>query len=812
MADWDPIHSEPDPKAWLPVAHSVPGSDAVDMGDQSAAPSYGENVARGAFSPIDAVETLLKHQVGASGGSLARIVTNLFNKPVGQNPDGSQKMAFDPDKVHDAVFKALGGEDTAVTSQGQSMVDAPGNAANAVGNAALNTDPGKAVSDAVGKLALTHPKTASMLAHMGTGATDIVNTLGLVTGGEGATAESQAAAKSAQLPASPIVDPIEQLKTAGYKIPETSEDLEAARQNNPQITAELAKRAAGISPDRELSNGTLNTAKVPHNNTYDQIYGALPDQVPAGSDPAFQSDVASAGSTPGTLTPKNDAVDALKQQALANDTLTPQQIKANISNMREAGFRNKNNGADDATRALGQTQLDIANAHEGLIDRNLPPTSPVSLDDLQDARTSLAKINMVQRHLVGEDVNPATLANEARGNNAVNGELRLIANLHDLAPKGAQLPQRAVIPRTGLVGAVTQAGAGALAGHMVGGIHGAAIGAALGAHDLVPAMKDAFSKLGVRNNTVPEDLTKAGLGDLFTRGNGLEPGWNRTQQLELSPSPGGPPIEPMQRDLGSLPQGPGPNPDLHLTAPPSEAPVVEPHQPDLAFGAEPPNPNGTLPPGARVGGPTTVASPPGGLSLADSIIGHGPSNMSDLGHVMSQGVPEGIMSRTAPAGNPPLSLDPSQAQGRGFTVNPLSHEPTLAERLEGADPNAGHQLPSDLPEGKAISTTAHRGVPMGVDADAPGHEGAQFLTPDKDTAQGYAGPNGDVVTRKVNFKNALDVGSLPQTIASLGLSPHSDIGAVIKAARSAGYDGMRYTLGGAKNDTEIVDLKPKGKS
>lgn len=780
------------------------------MGDQTPAPSTAENVARGAFSPIDAVETLLKNQISTSGGSLARVVTDLFNKPVeqvGWDGTGAQKMAFDPDKVHDAVYNALGGKATAVTSQGQSMVDAPGDAAAAIGN----TGPGKAVSDAIGKLALTHPKTAAMLAHMGTGASDIVNTLGLVSGGEGATADSVAAAKSAQLPKSPIADPIEQLKAAGYKVPETGDDLEAARANNPQITAELAKRAAGISSDRELTPSTLNTAKAQHNAVYDQAYGALPDAVPAAADPKFKAAIDSAGTTPGTLASEDPVIDKLKQKALANDTLTPEQIKANISSMREDGYANINSG-DTGKTALGRTQLDIAKAHEGLVEDNLPPNAPVDIGDLRDARTALAKINMVQRHMIGEDVNPVSLAREARDNPAVTGELRLIANLHDFAPKGAQLPQRAAIPRTGLVGAVSQAGAGALAGHLVGGVHGAAIGAALGAHDLVPAMRDAFKKLGMSNNSVPEDLTQAGLGNLFHRGNGLEPGWNRVPQLELHPSPGGPPIEPMQRDLGSLPQGPGPNPDLRLTPPPSEGPVAEPHQPELAFGPGTAPPNGTLPAGARVGGPTTVPTPQGGLSLADALQGHAPENMSDLGHVMSQGVPEGIMSRTAPAGNPPLSLEPDQAHGAGFSMNPLHHEPTLAERLEGADPNAGHQLPADLPQGKPLSTTAHRGVPMGVDADTPGHEGAQFLTPDKDTAQSYAGPNGDVVSRKVNFKNALDVGSLPQTIASLGLSPHSDIGAVIKAARSAGYDGMRYTLGGAKNDTEIVDLKPKGRS
>lgn len=702
--------------------HKAPKTP-IDTGPDMTPPSTGEQIVRGAYSPIDAILTLLEHQFGSSAGAVARLGAQASNDVIGTH--------IDPTAVHDSVANALGANNQPVTSEGQSDLSAVGNAVRAVRGAIDSSTPGKAVNDTLSQIATKYPNVAAKLKQMGVGASDVMNTVGLAAGGEGSLLARDATAPTAglgaetarglpprpstgELPPAPITDPIEQLKTAGYKIPETQADVAAARENNPQVTAELAKRAAGMTSDQQLTTATLADAKKPHNAVYNQAFDSLPDAVPAASDPQFTSDVNAAGSTPSTLTPKTDAIDKLKTKALANDTLTPEQLQANISEMRTSGYKNLDS-ADDDTVALGRTQLDMAKAHEGLLDRNLPDDGPVSLTDVQNARVGLAKINMIQRNMVGEDVNPAGIAREARGNPAVNGELRLIANLNDLAPKGAGLPQRAPLPGS----ALTHIGLGLAGGAGIGGHIGGMLGGGIGALVHVPEVISGIRRLMAGAPNVPADLSQAGLGDMFTRGNGLEPGWNRApvepQIAGLLPAPstvnagGGAATENQLQDLGlssdvqrAAAQHPGaarsvpvPEPPTTPGQPPvdfqgpqhwgdlSLAPDQSGHTPAVVQGQGPsladllahgveqaPHPGlaletphmalarrAQLPPDFA---PSEAGRLSGGLSLADEVAnGAVPQSNSDLGSVMSQGVPEGIMSRTAKPGPAPDMQGPT---------------------------------------------------------------------------------------------------------------------------------------------------------
>jgi hypothetical protein len=779
--------------------HTPPkATTPIDTGPDMAPPSATEQAVRGAYGPVDALLTLVEHGLGGVAASGARLATQAAGDVI------DPAISAHADQVHDAVANLFNRKP--VTSEGQTDVSAIPGAISAGANAINTSSAGQAGNALIDKLTAQYPKTAAFLKQAAQSTGDVMNTVGAVTGGEGATADSLAAARAQELPAPPIHDPVEQLKAAGYKIPETAGDVDAARAVAPDVTAELAKRAAGLSSDQQITSATLKDAKAPHNAVYNQAYASLPDAVPAASDPKFAAAVDAAGATPGTLTPKSPAVDALKAKAMANDTLTPAQIQANIGNMREDGYTNINSGDTDKT-ALGRTQLDLAKAHEDLVERNLPADGPVDINDLKNARVALAKINMVQRNLVGEDVNPAGIAREARDNpGMVNGELQLIANLHDFAPKIAGLPQRAALPGSGVLKSLATAGTGAAIGHVVGGVPGALIGGALNSHELIPSVIDAFKRAMRSGANVPEDLSKAGLGDMFTRGNGLPPNWGRELPADLSTPEA--PLALASGQPAAAPSGPADQIPLHellsggVEQPPAAGMTLQTPAQAVA---------GRAPPAANFV-PSEAERLSGGLSLADQVAAAAHPNNSDLAPVMSQGVPEDIMSRTPRAGGEPLSLEPSQARGEGFAMNPIGSEPTLHELLSGTRGTAeGHTLPTDLPEGKALTADVFRGVPKGADAADTTNTigGALSYSPDHATAMKYAGADGSIAAKTVKFKNALDVGSLPQTIAQLGLPRTANMVDVVKAAQDAGYDGLRYSLGGTNNDVEIVDLKPK---
>jgi hypothetical protein len=93
----------------------------------------------------------------------------------------------------------------------------------------------------------------------------------------------------------------------------------------------------------------------------------------------------------------------LKGDLLNGQTVTGDQTVKELSGLRQDAYANM--GSEDVDkRTLGKAQLDMANALEDHIARNLPSNAPVSLDQLKAARVLLAKNSTVAGALKGNDI------------------------------------------------------------------------------------------------------------------------------------------------------------------------------------------------------------------------------------------------------------------------------------------------------------------------------------------------------------------------------------------------------------------------
>ena len=114
-------------------------------------------------------------------------------------------------------------------------------------------------------------------------------------------------------------------------------------------------------------------------------------------------------------------IEKLKQDLLDGRTVTGDQTVKELSGLRQDAYANI--GAEDVDkRTLGRAQLDMANALEDHIARNLPANAPVSLDQLKAARTLLAKNSTVAGALKGNDIDMGALGRIHQDNPGLLGD------------------------------------------------------------------------------------------------------------------------------------------------------------------------------------------------------------------------------------------------------------------------------------------------------------------------------------------------------------------------------------------------------
>jgi hypothetical protein len=114
-----------------------------------------------------------------------------------------------------------------------------------------------------------------------------------------------------------------------------------------------------------------------------------------------------------------------------------------------------------------------------------------------------------------------------------------------------------------------------------------------------------------------------------------------------------------------------------------------------------------------------------------------------------------------------------------------------------------------LPGGQGIRL--YRGTKDGSEGAATVGDGL-FMTPDRSVAEMYAGDAGRVSEQDVTFRNLLETENWAEAKRALGLQQSATMDQLIRAARSAGHDGLSFRTTNGKEYVQIpqaVELTPE---
>lgn len=477
--------------------------------------------------------------------------------------------------------------------------------------------------------------------------------------------------------------------------------------------ATLAKTAAGASgreavslANQDVGNALGNAAaNVPHGTplSYDataagraapeSVYAATASTIPTGplSD-AAKAKITSAGIDPELVTGSDTAraaIEAQKQKLLTGD-FTGEGVIKNIRSLRQEGGANVSNPALDVDKQqLGKAQLQMASGLEQHVADSLPAGGAVTADQFQNARKALAQNWAVEGALRGKDLDLQAIARIQRADpDLMDGPLKEIADFANQHPEVTTLPSPGArfLPPSTLkdIGGINLAHpttwpkplVGSFARRVLTGNPEASVGAA----------QRAFP------GHAPSEFEPQPL-------NGLQPPPGQAftpHQPQLATG------DPQRSFFGTGADGMTASPPTGGAPPavghPDDIPLadllshgVEHIPPELLSLAQEPRTYGGVP------FQRNAAHEAGDLTLGDHFGGSVPGNNADLGHVMSQGVPEGIVAR---GGSDPASLNAAspEAISRGtrplIEINPDGNERTILKDVTQIDAKAtkGHVL------------------------------------------------------------------------------------------------------------------------
>lgn len=447
---------------------------------------------------------------------------------------------------------------------------------------------------------------------------DTATLLAPLAGGEGALPARVAEQTVARAPEDIAVK-------AGYTGLKSRADL--AQPGAQAITNKLIAKDAGL-PDNVVPNQkALADARA---NGPGKVYNAVQDALPDNltHDPQLVADIKGLQDSTSQL-PRSPDVETLQQTMLGQPELTRGQLFSNIQQARERAATNL--ASDDPDKnALGHAYSQLADAYEGFAGRQLPANAPVSLSDFQNARVQFAKNYLAEKALKGgENFDPLAYARiAAKDPGLLTGNAAIVGNVaNNLPAQGSTAGARAAGYAAGGV-------AGTVAGHALGEpLGGGIVGGYTGSH-LAPAVQNAIQRMFTRGNPELAAGTTENPALSYFFGERASP----------APPPAGPQAPNFTLGEGVNPAGPAP-------APPGGFSLAD----LLAHGVEHPAPGGLSlapEPGVAARGATPDFAPSeaerlsGGLSLAPESAGAAAPRYSQLGDVMSQGVPEGIVQRS----------------------------------------------------------------------------------------------------------------------------------------------------------------------
>ena len=344
----------------------------------------------------------------------------------------------------------------------------------------------------------------------------------------------------------------------------------ALHAHNAAIGDAAIGNEAGLAPGTTPSYEALEAARQAPGEVMNRAGASLPN---GGLDETAQNAVKTAGAPAGGRvsqgSPQAQAqIETLRSQLLgAGPETTGQNWTNELRALRQEGFTNS--ASDDVSnQQLGGAQLDMANAVEGHVGRNLPANGDVSLSQLQDARKALAKNYTAQSALRGDTFDLPAIARIQRADpQMLDGNMKTAADFANANPEAVRPSNPLTAPSMANdiaslntakpIGSILQAVGGGLGRRMLtGGTPG--------------VLQRTNAMFGPRPNFAP-----------------LNGG--------MRPPPGTAGIPPQQGSLGDLVQPPeSPQPPSGMTY-------------------------------SGMGSPPAPQTPPGGFSLAD-LLSHGVEN------------------------------------------------------------------------------------------------------------------------------------------------------------------------------------------
>src|ERR1017187_4313171 len=329
----------------------------VSMGDQTPAPSMGENILRGAAG-------LTRMGINAVGAPLVSAATHpvmgaghdLIDPRI--NPEGGQIHAPTPlGPVDQAVGNAIGHVTGALQGVGDTV----------------ESHLPQPVQHGIDTVAQAAGNTAPLI----------------MPGGEGETGLAAPTAAVARSPA-------DVARTAGYTGLKTRADM--ARPGNQAVTNTLIGQDAGVPKGTVPSVAAVTDARnAGPGGVYNQVQNSIPKNLT--QDARLQTGNKSLQDSTSPL-PRSPDVEALKQTMLGQPDMTSQQLFSNIQQARERASANM--ASDDPDKnAIGKAYGQLADPYEGFAGRSILPGSDVNIQDFTNARTQFAKSYAAQAALKG---------------------------------------------------------------------------------------------------------------------------------------------------------------------------------------------------------------------------------------------------------------------------------------------------------------------------------------------------------------------------------------------------------------------------
>ncbi|MFI5114704.1 MAG: hypothetical protein ACHP7J_06120 [Terriglobales bacterium] len=214
--------------------------------------------------------------------------------------------------------------------------------------------------------------------------------------------------------------------------------------HNQQIGDITAAKEAGADPTAPPNYQALEDARAAPNAVHARIAG----RIPAGPlSPAAQQMVNAAGGvgermTTGTPNANGNIASLQAQMTDPERTFTGNQIVNEHRALRQEGY--KQIASDDVSNQQeGRARLDMARALEQHMEDSLPPNSDVSMAQLRDAKTALAKNYAVQAAMRGDHVDMGAIARMQRADpQLLTGGLKDMADFANENPTVSGLSSR----------------------------------------------------------------------------------------------------------------------------------------------------------------------------------------------------------------------------------------------------------------------------------------------------------------------------------------------------------------------------------